>query len=96
MAEQQNPKVVSVTDGKVLVLSDHAVNSISERNLSLQWVERTVRHPEWTEADPRQERQRRYRAIPEYDNRIMRIVCFETEKEIRIITAFFDRKAKRP
>ena len=96
MAERQSPKVVSVIGGKSLLLRDHAVNSISERNLSLEWVEHTVWHPEWIEADPQPERQRRYRAILEYDNRIMRIVCFETEKEIRIITAFFDRKAKRP
>lgn len=96
MAEQKVPKVVSVTDGKAIILSDHAMDSISERGLLLEWIEQTVRHPEWTEIDPMPERQRRYRAISEYGSRIMRIVCFETEKEIRIITAFFDRKAKRP
>lgn len=96
MTEQQIPKVVSVTKGKTLVLSDHAISSMSERNLPLEWIEQTVSHPDWTESDPRPDRQRRYRTILEHGNRIMRIVCFETENEIRIITAFFDRKAKRP
>ena len=81
---------------KKLVLSDHAGQSISERNLPLEWVERTIRNPEWTEIDPQSGRKRCYAAISEYGNRFLRVVVVETDKEIRIITAFFDRRAKRP
>ena len=40
--------------------------------------------------------EQRFRAIPEYENRVLRVACLETAAEIRILTAFFDRKAKRP
>jgi hypothetical protein len=40
--------------------------------------------------------EQRFRAIPEHANRILRVACLESDREIRTITAFFDRKARRP
>ncbi|WP_168801164.1 DUF4258 domain-containing protein [Rhizobium rhizophilum] len=70
---------------------------ISERQLDRSWIELTVREPDWHEADPSgPPTERRYRRIPQRDDRIMRVICLETATEIRIITAFLDRKARMP
>ncbi len=82
---------------KLLHFTVHAETVISERQLDRAWIERTVREPEWTEADPAgPPTERRYRRIPERDDRIVRVICLETTTEIRIITAFLDRKARMP
>ncbi len=81
---------------KPLVFSAHANQVILERLLE-GWVESTVRTPEWTLPDPDDSRlERRFRLIPERDNRALRVVCDEDRDTIYVITAFFDRRARRP
>jgi hypothetical protein len=79
-----------------LVFSEHAENMLSERGIERSWVERTLSSPEWTEPDPRPERRRAFSSISEAGGRILRAVYAETGGEIRVITVFFDRNAKRP
>jgi hypothetical protein len=82
---------------KPLVLTRHARDAVEEREIDPTWIERTAREPEWAQPDPRRPGvQRRFRAIPEYGHRVLRAACYETETEIRILTVFFDRRAKRP
>jgi hypothetical protein len=38
----------------------------------------------------------RYRAIPEHGGRVLRVACIETASDIRILTVFFDRDARKP
>jgi hypothetical protein len=72
----------------------HAEDSIFERALDREWIERTVRSPEWVAPDPNQPGvERRFRVIPEFGGRILRVACLETKEEIGILTAFFDRDA---
>jgi hypothetical protein len=53
--------------------------------------------PDWTIPDPhRPGVERRFRAIPEFGGRVLRVACYETPVNIRILTVFFDRKARRP
>ncbi|MCO5156513.1 MAG: DUF4258 domain-containing protein [Aquamicrobium sp.] len=80
---------------KPLVYTKHAGDAVRERELKREWIEATVHFPEWEEADPRQPIQRRYRTITAHGDRILRVVCLETDAEIRILTAFFDRGARR-
>jgi len=81
---------------KPLSYSRHALDVIAERKLDLRWIERTVREPEWFAGDPRRPGvERRFRAVQEYGGRMLRVACYETETEIRIITVFFDRDARR-
>lgn len=81
---------------KSLRLTQHAQDVIDERKIDFVWIERAVYHPEWIVADPRRPGvERRFRAIPEYGNRVLRAACYETEGEIRILTVFFDRDARR-
>jgi Domain of unknown function (DUF4258) len=82
---------------KPVVLTIHAAQAVSERELRMEWVESAARACEWSCPDPQGNGiEQRFRTIPEYENRILRVACLESETEIRIITAFFDRKAKRP
>lgn len=81
---------------KSLFFTQHARDAIDERELDLDWIERTVRDPEWSIADPHHPGvERRFRAIPEFGNRVLRAACYETALEIRILTIFFDRNARR-
>ena len=83
--------------GKPIRLTGHAATAVTERKLQLDWIELTVRNPDWSAPDPLwTDVERRFRAIPEYGNRVLRVACLETPTETRIITAFFDRKARRP
>ncbi|MGE3871036.1 MAG: DUF4258 domain-containing protein [Pseudorhodoplanes sp.] len=81
---------------KPLRLTRHAQDAVEERALDPGWIERTVREPEWSHPDPRPDVERRFRAIPEFGGRVLRVACIETADEIRILTVFFDRDARRP
>jgi hypothetical protein len=79
-----------------LVLTAHSRTSLQERGIEERWVVKTLDNPDWKEPDPRPDCVRAFRTISEQNNRILRAVYVETPQEIRVITAFFDRDAKRP
>ena len=82
---------------KPLFLTAHAWDAVGERELDMDWLESTVRRPDWAVADPRRAGvERRFRRIPEFGDRVLRVACYETATEIRIMTVFFDRRAKPP
>lgn len=82
---------------KPLRYTVHAETVLRERQLERAWIERTVQSPEWTQIDrTNPDAERRFRVMPERDGRVLRVVCVETAGEIRIISAFLDRKARRP
>jgi hypothetical protein len=82
---------------KPLVFSQHARTALGERELLDDWIERAVREPEWESVDPADSGVvRRYRSIAELGGRVLRVVCVEMEEEIRVVTAFLDRRARRP
>ncbi len=81
---------------KPLVLTLHALDAAQEREIDRDWIERTALEPEWTAPDPRRHGvEQRFRSIPENGGRILRVACFETSAELRILTAFFGRDARR-
>ena len=73
----------------------HAEEMLAERNIERAWVERTIRDPEEVVDDERPGAVRAYRAIPERDGRVLRVVYSKSSDEIRVITAFFDRAKRR-
>ena len=82
---------------KPLRYSRHAETVMRERKLDPAWVEAAVHSPEWRMQDPAGAgAERRYRAIPALDGRVLRVVCVEANDEIRIISAFIDRGARKP
>ena len=85
------------TGPKPLRYTGHAEDSIAERELDRGWIEEAVRQPDWSVPDPREVGvERRFKIIPAFGSRILRVACLETLAEIRILTAFFDRDAKKP
>jgi hypothetical protein len=82
---------------KKLRLTAHAEFAAAERGIEAAWIERAAREPDWTSPDPQHpEVERRFRAIPEFGNRVLRAACVENATEIRVLTVFFDRGAKKP
>lgn len=80
-----------------LLYTNHAETVIRERSLDKRWVERAVWEPDWQAADVKDTLViRLYKQVPENGDRILRVVCVVTPEEIRILSAYFDRGARRP
>jgi hypothetical protein len=76
--------------------SGHAEASLLDRELDREWVEPTLRRLEIVEPDPKHpERLRAFRAIPERDGRVLRVVYVRQGDRHRVITVFFDRGRRR-
>ena len=74
----------------------HAADMLMERNLDPFWVEQAVLAPDSVEPDPKHAaRIRAFRAIPERDGRVLRVVYEQTGETVRIITVFLDRGRRR-
>ena len=81
---------------KRLVWTTHARIRLQQRRFDPIWIEDAARNPDWTESEPHDGTlQRRFRSIPEAEGRILRVVCAETDTTIRIVSAMFDRNARR-
>ena len=86
-----------MTAAKRINYPAHALTAMRERELEAIWIERTVYDPDWVEPDPAHpEVERRFRTVPERNGRVLRVAVVETPKEIRIVTAFLDRRARKP
>jgi hypothetical protein len=76
--------------------TDHAEEMLMERELDRQWIERAVLHPDGTEPDPTHPgRVRAFKALPERDGRVVRVVYERTGEECRVVTLFLDRRRRR-
>jgi hypothetical protein len=70
----------------------HAKTVMDERRIDPDWVRRAIETPDWIEADPTQAGAiRAFVRLPEYDNRVCRVVYVEEGDERRVITTFVDR-----
>ena len=73
-------------------MSAHAAKVVSEREIVAEWIVRTVVEPAMLEPDRRdRELKHALARIPEFGNRVLRVVYNETVAPWRIVTAFFDR-----
>lgn len=75
------------------VLTEHAQDALEKRRIPLAWMERAFNAPEVTEADPVDpDLEHRLARIPEWGNRVLRVVVNRKVTPPRIVTAFFDRR----
>jgi hypothetical protein len=75
----------------------HAETMLIERAIARDWAEQVLNAPEWEEPDlSNPSHKRAFGAIAEAGGKILRIVYTEQAGEKRVITLFFDRRAKRP
>ncbi|MET0744346.1 MAG: DUF4258 domain-containing protein [Microvirga sp.] len=67
------------------------------RDIDLAWIQAAVERPDEREDDPAGDgRARSYKAIPERDGRVLRVVYVQEEPDLaRVLTAFFDRGRTR-
>lgn len=73
-------------------LTAHAAMVMSERGISVAWLERVLAHPERTEADQSDaELHHAIGRIAEYGDRYLRVVYNHRASPLRIVTLFFDR-----
>jgi hypothetical protein len=81
---------------KPIALTAHARIRLQNRRIDPKWIEETVFDPEWIEAEPNDATiERRFRAIPQFGGRVLRVACVETNSSIRVISVMFDRNARR-
>lgn len=66
-----------------------------EREIAIEWVERTLNNPELVLPDPEDASiERRYRRIPEFGGRVLRVAVNVTVEPLRVVSVFFDRAMK--
>ena len=60
-------------------LTEHAKKMLTEREIPVEWLERVLNEPVLREADPdNASLERRYRPIPEFEGRVLRVVVNAT------------------
>ena len=76
-------------------LTKHAQEVLHEREIPVEWMERTLSAPELVLPDPDDATvERRFRRIPEFGGRVLRVAVNMAVEPIRIVSVFFDRKMK--
>lgn len=77
-------------------LTAHAAEMLGDREIAFDWVRETLEAPDREEPDPRNPwLTRSFRAIPEAEGRILRVVHRRDGADVLVITAHFDRGARR-
>lgn len=76
-------------------LSKHIVDEMTGRGISLAYIEATLASPDRRTADPNPGLTRSYRAIAEFGGRILRVVHRPDSAGVFVVTATWDRGAKR-
>jgi Domain of unknown function (DUF4258) len=76
-------------------LSTHAITTIRERNIRAEWIAATLSAPAATESDPVDPTLiHALRVIPEFGERVLRVIYNRTRQPPHVVTAFFDRGMK--
>ncbi|MGY2977111.1 hypothetical protein ACVWY9_000129 [Thermostichus sp. OS-CIW-31] len=74
-------------------LSKHALRRLQQRQeIASQWIERVLSCPDYVQVDPKDPQLKQaYGRIPEYGNRLLKIVYDESTDPWTVVTIFFDR-----
>ncbi len=76
-------------------LTQHAENAVIRRKIRTEWLERALAAPERIVVDPVDDTlEHRLVIIPEYGDRVLRVVVNRITEPRRIVTLFFDRNMK--
>jgi len=79
-----------------MILSRHAGANVARDSLDPAWIEATITAPAYQDKDPGDPTLRRaWRRIPERGGRALRVVYRPDGADIVVVTAFFDRGARR-
>ena len=76
-------------------LTRHAAKALEEREIPFDWMERTLAAPELSLPDHDDAAvERRFRRIPEFGARALRVAVNTAVEPNRVVSVFFDRKMK--
>jgi len=76
-------------------LTKHARKVLDEREIPVEWLERTLSAPELVLPDPDDAAvERRFRRIPEFGGRVLRVAVDTAVDPNRVVSVFFDRRMK--
>ena len=76
-------------------LTEHAGDALEVRRIPTEWMQRVLTAPEWTERDGVDaDLEHRLGRIPEFENRVLRVIVNPTATPPRIVTVYFDRRRK--
>ncbi|MBI4517206.1 MAG: DUF4258 domain-containing protein [Deltaproteobacteria bacterium] len=76
-------------------LTAHAKRVLAEREIRLDWLERTLNDPVLRRPDPDDTSiERLYRPIPEFGGRVLRVAVNSTVAPARVVSVFFDRSMR--
>lgn len=76
-------------------LTKHAARALAEREIGLEWRERTLDEPEMRRPDPEDAAvERLFRRIPEFGGRVLRVAVNTAVEPARVVSVFFDRNMK--
>lgn len=73
----------------------HASRRLVERGISPGWVEKAVLQPDWVRPDMDPVLTHSFKAIPEREGRILKVVHRRDGQDILIVTLHLDRGAAR-
>lgn len=77
-----------------IIFTTHAHAAMAERGIKEEWVWRTISSPDRQEVGE-DTNTHFLKAIPEFDERILRVVVNKNIEPNRIVTMFFDRRLRR-
>jgi len=76
-------------------LTQHARDVLARRRIPVEWVERVLRTPERVHPDEiNAELEHRLAQIPEFDNRVLRVIINRVTNPEKVITFYFDRNLR--
>jgi len=79
------------------VLTEHARDALKKRQIRIVWMEQALTAPEVTEADPVDaDLEHRLARIPEFGNRVLRVIVGAKRTPPHVVTVFFDRRRTIP
>lgn len=79
-----------------IVYGSHALDTLTERGIEREWVARRLAESDSVEPDPvHPDRMRTFRALPERDGRVLRVVYVPVPGGARVVTMFLDRGRRR-
>ena len=80
----------------MLILTTHAQQKVARFRLDMAWIAAAITGPQHTDRDPDDATlTRAWRRIPERGGRVWRVVFRLAGVDIVVVTAFFDRGARR-